>query len=343
MPPVNRRSFVRAGALLFLGTALVAPGVSSWAAAPKGKEKAPRLLDLALGEDERAALLFVQSYATAARIAGGAILHGQSGTAPRTIKILACVEDLEGLYTALSTATGFGPIYSAGNVVNFTSGSVAVTVEHLLPALFEERLADLRKRKRVTFAHDALTWDPVTRELSDPFQALSAKAIRILTAGNGLAAALDTVLRSILEAEELGLKPGVNYALLRRRVLNAPGGRARLAPEIVQTFIDHLATLADVLSPEKVEKILASRFVKTALKQALGRSPGEVLARYQEASVTWAANEPSSAALWLASLLERQIEDGTADAWIPTRDRRRQVRSRAALTEAREMLDAANA
>ncbi len=293
---------------------------------------------LPLWEGDAAVFAFVRGYSAEFRVVGASVLGRIRSGGTRALHVIVEVQSLGEMQAALASAP-FTGIYSHDNTLTFSLKNVDVTIENLLPADFAARLVAMGKRAGNVFAHDALIFNPQTQELSDPFHARGS-TLKIVNKTLGGASALDAALRGTVEAAELGLASGTDFALWRSRVLQQIA-KAADAQKLAATFLQQLVALADGLPTASVARFLRSRLVSTALRQVFYMDVEEVIATYG-VSKQWAVHSPSDAARWLAALLPSEIAgndaDGAATTWLQHGTRFQVLRSRRALVQAQAIL-----
>jgi hypothetical protein len=334
---LDRRSFIKSTAAACGSFLLPSAG---WAAATSAKTT--RVLDSALPLDpaEEAVLAFATRYANSVRFVGAGVLARVRGIAPRTAHLLIEVPEVAKLESSLTEGATFGEMYAQENALSFVSGGIEFTVENLLPAVFAARLAGLTVKKNLVFAHDALSYDPATRQLSDPFTAARVATLKLVNGTLAGPAGLDAVLRGTLDGSQVGLREDAALAAWQRRLLRMLT-RGKEARATAQTFLQQVATLAERLPTERMKALLGSRAVSTALQQVFGIDTAAVIAQFDRLRPTL-SGETSNAALWLALLLAPEIEsnasDGAATTWLRSGTRFAVLRSSAALAQARALV-----
>jgi hypothetical protein len=261
--------------------------------------------------------------------------------ASKHVHVLVEVEDLGAFETALATFP-FGGAYTEGNTFSFQVAGIEFTVEHLLPRAFDERRAGLGIRRQIAFAHDALSYDPVSRKLSDPFDAAKGDVLRSVNRTQGNIGALEVILRGFVEAQQLGLRLGLDFVRWKNRTLRF-GTNTRDLTFLAAAFIRKLATVADTVPPETIKELLRSRAVSTALADVFSLDVEAAIAAFDAARAA-SSGEVSNSSLWLAVLLDINIstdaEPNDVLAWLRQGTRFDVLRSRKALSQAREFLAA---
>ncbi len=329
--PLNRRSFIGLSSLVLCGTAL--RPVSAFSSPP-----CVLAGGLPLWVGDESVFAFLRSYSANFRIIGASVLGRIRASRVRDLHLIVEVGDLGEMQAALAIAP-FAGIYAHDNTLTFTLANADVTIENLLPEAFAARLAAMARRSGNAFAHDALAYDPQTRELSDPFNG-RVGALKIVNKTFGGPAALEVALRGIVEALDLGIPQGTDFALWKSRILQMIAKSAD-AQKLSATFLQQLAGLADQLPPLGVARILRTRLVVTALKQVFQLQIEGVITAFQNLRAA-ATADTTDAALWLAALLSPEIEgnaaDGAATTWVQAGDRFQVMRSRRALVQAQTIL-----
>lgn len=319
------------GSLIACGTALGGPSLLA---------AVPRVLagGLPLINGDAAVLAFVRSYSGNFRIVGASVLGRIRTSGLRALHIIAEVNDPVRMAAVLAGAP-FAGIYTEENTMTFALADVDVTIENLVPEVFAARLSKLAKRAGNAFAHDALSYNPATQELSDPFSARSS-TLKLVNKTFGGPAALAVALRGKLEAAQLGLAQGEDFAGWKGRVLRAIA-RAGDARKHAENFLQQLAALADKLPPGGVEGLLQSRLIATALKQVFGINAADAVAEFKALRAV-AGADTTDAAIWLAVLIRPEISNnltvGAATLWLQSGTRFQVLRSRRALAQAEAII-----
>ncbi|MHA3773184.1 hypothetical protein ACXR0O_16750 [Verrucomicrobiota bacterium sgz303538] len=298
--------------------------------APGGWRSSRTKRDIPLSAADQAVLDWVGTYSSQIRLVGGCILGKLRGR-PTTTRIFAQIEDASELDDLFTADLLFSDIYAEGNTISFTFEGARYEVVNLLPDVFSKQLTTLAQR--VVFAHEAISYDPATQTLKDPFGAVSSATLKVVHAGSGVAAAFENILRAWPEVEALGLKLGPAFAQLKKRVFSAPGSRAGLAKSVVAALVARLPQLTDVLSAEQIEGLLRSRLVATAVSRVLGVDVKTVLTQFA-ALRAGASGDDADAVAWLASLLSGQLQQGILPDWFTRLEPVQARRSRATLSQA---------
>jgi hypothetical protein len=328
----SRRSFLSMGAAA-TAAALVFPG-AAWSTATRD-------VSLPLSESEEALLAFITRYGGRARFVGIGVLEKIRFGASKHQHVLVEVADLTEFESALASLP-FAGAYAAGNELAFEAGGTEFTLENLPAGAFDERRLVLSKARHIAFAHDALSYDPAARQLSDPFSAARAHTVKTVNRSFGSIEGLEVILRGSMEAESLGLRLGNDFQRWKNRLLRL-AARDKDAAAIAASFLNQLATAADILPEETIKEILRSRSVKSALAQTLGVDVEAAITAFETARSA-EDGSISNSAIWLSVLLKAQLDaesvTGVVTALLQKGSRFQVLRSRRALAQARQLLAA---
>ena len=298
---------------------------------------APLLTDPA----EAAVLAFLRQYSPEVRLIGAGVLARVHQSSPRSLDFLVAVPELSRLVAALSEPLPFAidvpGLLTNGNTISFAIAGIDFVVENLTPAEFTSRLNGLLRVGSIAFAHDALSWHPGSRTVSDPFSATTRNVLALVNPTVSGATAVDVALRGAAEARALGLTLGPDFTQWQRRTLRLLAA-AKRAPLLTAAFLRRLVTTRNTLPPETVAALLLSRTVSSALGQALGVDVPAAVARFNQLRPTL-DGAVSNTALWLALLLGPALApDATASpllTWAQTGTPLQNSRAQAALAAAR--------
>jgi hypothetical protein len=327
----SRRVFLRLGGAAALAGLFTPVGIGGTIRVVEG--------GLPLGTEEQTLLDFIATYGSRVRFVGIGVLEKVRFGSSKHVHVLVEVEELAAFEGALA-GFPFSGAYTEGNAFAFQAGGIEFTLENLLPRAFDQRRAGLSVARGIAFAHDALSYDPSTKKLSDPLNAAKGDVLRSVNRTQGGIAALEVILRGFVEAEQLGLRLGADFVRWQNRTLRY-AGRTRDLPAMAAAFIRKLAMVADTVSPETIKELLRSRVVSTALASALSIDVEVAIPIFDEKRAS-SSGEISNGAVWLAALLNVNIsadaEPNDVLAWLRQGTRFDVLRSRKALSQARELL-----
>ena len=340
MTAFDRRSFLKTSCLVACAGALEAGQSVAAVVTSRFTRTLPEPLPLSAAEE--AVLAFVTPYSSRLRLVGLGVLLKLRGAETRAAHLLVEVSASAAFDAALAGPTPFGGAYSEGNALFFVRDDLEFTVENLLPEAFAQRLTELVTLKSIAFAQDALIYDPTTRDVTDPFGAEKSRTLKMVNATIAGGAAVGVAMRGRIESGRLGMSQGGVFALWQARNLGL-GANAKTAPALVEVFLSKLATIAEAITPDAMKALLRSRALSSALLRVLGIKVADVIAEFDRLRAE-ISGEFSNAALWLALLLGPEIEseaaDGAATTWLQRGTRFDVLRSRAALSGAKQLVAA---
>ena len=297
-----------------------------------GKPKG--LLDAA----DETALQFVGKYSGNVLMYGGSVAAKLAGEVPANANILAQIGDLAQMNTILSSPkeSGIPSVFVNGNTASFTVGGRSYDVENLLPDQFVSRLGDLQSGRNVTFAHDAITLRPVNGTHADPLR--SGRALRLMIKDGNLTNALQDVFEGLVQTHQFGLSPDARFGIYKAAVLGANASDPERATTAATIFIKYLTALSDAVHANGVTTLLKSRLLTTAFVTELSVKTSGVVSDFRILRARL-DSKYSDAAIWLAIILAPEIGAGTSDEWIQNDSYARAVAARAALQQAKAIID----
>jgi len=171
----------------------------------------------ALGEKTRGVLSFdatelklldfVSSYSSVVRLTGASVLgHFQPETGCG-LRVLAEVTDYLALGNALLRAP-FKNFYAKANAMSFVAQGSGHVIENLSAIDFASRVAALSSKENVAFAHDALSYDPIAKQLDDPLGSLDVRELRLINPPKKTPEALEVAMRGTGDARQRQCRRG---------------------------------------------------------------------------------------------------------------------------------------
>ena len=230
------------------------------------------------------------------------------------MRLLVQVNDFVRLATALPRAP-FRDFYANGNRLSFASSGSASLIENLSVEDFAARLAQLSRPENIVFAHDALLYDPAAKTFTDPFGAMDAGELKLVTRPATTAAALEVALRGTGEAHVAGMPEGETFAKWKAQLVKATVS-SKAAQPIAAAFVRKLPALAALAGTEEVKSAVATPLISSAVQSALGLSSRTVIAEFDRVRAIFGQSY-SDGAVWLYVLLGQQMKKDTR-GWITT-------------------------
>lgn len=294
---------------------------------------------LPLASAEETVLAFVRQYSANVRLTGTGVLSKLRGAETRESHLLVRIDDETAFNAAFAGPLPFAIGYSEGNTFTFTLEGVEFTLENLTPEAFTLRLTEIVTVKKIAMAQDGLSYDPATRQLSDPFGAEKSALLKIVNTTVAGGAAIGLAIRGKLESQRLGMRNTSLFTNWQNRNLRLSSS-VRTAQSVMEAFLSKLATAAEDTTPDVVKSLLKTKAISTALTRIFGLKAAEVIADFDRLRPA-VSGEFSNTALWLVVLLGPEIEsdpaDGAARTWLERGTRFDAGRSRKALLEAQKL------
>jgi len=300
----DRRAFLRAGSLLLCGSIVrpqllfglgpQTPGVLSFDAAEL------KLLD------------FVTSYSSVVRITGASVLGHFRPEDHAGLRVLVQVTDFAKAAEAL-LRTPFKNFYAKENSLSFVAQGSGYVIENLSAGDFARRLAQLSARENVVFAHDALSYDPVAKQLDDPLSSLSAGELQLINRPTKTPEALAVAMRGTGDARSAGIPEGDTFATWKAQLVRSQA-TSKAAYPIAAAFVRELPAFAALAGSEDVKSALATPLISSAIKGALGMTTRQAIGEFDRVREIFGQSY-SDAGVWLYVLLGKQIRKDTR-GWI---------------------------
>src|ERR1051326_7126876 len=152
----DRRSFLRVGSLLVCGSVLRPQSLFGIA------EKTPGVLSF--DAVELKLLDFVASYSSVARLTGASVLAHFKPESNAGLRVLVQVDDFVKASEALLRSP-FQRFYAKENSISFVAQNAGHVIENLSAPDFARRLSQLGGKDNAVFAHDALSYDPIAKQV----------------------------------------------------------------------------------------------------------------------------------------------------------------------------------
>lgn len=300
----DRRSFLRVGSLLVCGSVLRPQSLFGLA------EKTPGVLSFDVTELKL--LDFVSSYSSVVRMTGASVLghfRTDSGTG---LRVLVQVTDFAKAAEAL-LRTPFKKFYAKENSVSFVAQNAGHVIENLSAVDFARRLAQLGGKDNAVFAHDALSYDPIAKQLDDPLGALNASELKLLAPPAKTPEALAVAMRGTGEARAAGIPEGSAFANWKAQLVRSQV-TSKAAYPIAATFVRELPAFATLAGSDDVKSAVATPLISSAIKSALGMSAKQATGEFDRVREIFGQSY-SDGAVWLYVILGKQVKKDTR-GWI---------------------------
>lgn len=299
----DRRSFLRVGSLLVCGSILRPQALF-------GLEKTPGVLSF--DATELKLLDFVASYSSVVRLTGASVLSHFRTDSGSGLRVLVQVTD----FVKLAEAHLRSPIKkfsTNGNSFSFVTQGSGHVVENLSAVDFARRLAQLGGKDNAVFAHDALSYDPIAKQLDDPFGALSANELKLLAPPTKTPEALAVAMRGTGEARAANVPEGSVFANWKAQLVRSQV-TSKAAYPIAATFVRQLPAFAALAGSDDVKSAVATPLISSAIKSGLGMTAKQAIGEFDRVREIFGQSY-SDAGVWLYVILGKQVKKDTR-GWI---------------------------
>jgi hypothetical protein len=259
-------------------------------------------------------LEFVSSYSSVVRLTGASVLGHFKPDSGCGLRVLAQVTDFAKLAEATLRAP-FKNFYAKENSLAFTAEGSGHVIENLSAGDFVRRMAQLSDKENVVFAHDALSYDPIAKQLDDPLNSLSAGELRMVNRPTKTPEALVMAMRGTGDARAAGVSEGETFANWKAQLVRS-SVTAKAAYSVAAAFVRGLPAFAALAGTDDVKSALATPLISSAIKSALGMTAKQAIGEFDRVREIFGESY-SDGAVWLYVVLGKQVKKDTR-GWIDT-------------------------
>ena len=299
----DRRSFLRAGSLLVCGAVLRPHSLFAQSNIPGV---------LSFDATELKLLDFVSSYGSVVRLTGASLLAHFKPESNAGLSLLVQVDDFVKASQALLRSP-FQKFYAKENSISFVAQNSGHVIENLSAIDFQRKLAQLGGKGNAVFAHDALSYDPIAKQLDDPLGALAVREIRMVSRPTKTPEALVIAMRGTGDARAAGVPEGSDFVNWKANLVKSTAS-AKAAQPIAAAFVRQLPAFATLAGSDEVRSALATPLISSAIKPALGMAAKQVIGEFDRVREIFGQSY-SDAGVWLYVLLGKQVKKDTR-GWI---------------------------
>jgi hypothetical protein len=299
----DRRSFLRVGSLLVCGSILRPGSLFAF-------EKTPGVLSF--DATELHLLDFVSSYSSVVRLTGASVLGHFKPESGCGMRVLAQVTDFGRLAEATLRAP-FKNFYAKENSLSFVAQGSGHVIENLSAGDFARRLAQLSDKESIVFAHDALSYDPIAKQLDDPLNSLGAGELKLVNRPAKTPEALAVAMRGTGDARAAGVEEGEDFAKWKAQLVRSQV-TAKAAYPIAAAFVRGLPAFANLAGSDDVKSALTTPLISSAIKSALGMTAKQTIGEFDRVREIFGQSY-SDSAVWLYVVLGKQVKKDTR-GWI---------------------------
>jgi len=299
----DRRSFLRAGSLLVCGALLRPHPLFAQARTPGV---------LSFDATELKLLDFVSSYSSTVRLTGASVLSHFRPESNSGLRVLVQVTDFAKAAEAL-LRTPFGKFYAKENSISFVAQSAGHVIENLSAVDFARRLSQLGGKDNAVFAHDALSYDPIAKQIDDPLNALSFNEVRLVSRPTKTPEALAVAMRGTGDARAAALPEGEDFANWKAQLVRVQV-TSKAAQPIAAVLVRELPAFAALAGTDDVKSALMTPLISSAMKPALGMTAKQAIGEFDRVREIFGQSY-SDPGVWLYVVLGKQVKKDTR-GWI---------------------------
>lgn len=299
----DRRSFLRVGSLLACAVA-VRPQLLFAQATTPGV--------LSFDATELKLLEYVASYSSVVRLTGASVLGHFRTDSNSGLRLLVQVTDFTKAAEALLRSP-FQKFYAKENSVSFVAQGGGYVIENLSAGDFARRLSQLGAKENAVFAHDALSYDPIAKQLDDPLGALVTREIKLISQPTKTPEALAVAMRGTGEARSAGVPESAEFTKWKAQVVK-PTTTSKAAYPIAAAFVRGLPAFATLAGSEETKSAVATPLISSALKGVLGMTAKQAIGEFERVRRIF-GDSYSDAGIWLYVVLGKQLKKDSR-GWI---------------------------
>lgn len=229
---------------------------------------------LSLTEADKAILTFLRSFTNQVYIVGGSVAGKTTSSNYRCTQLMASINDLDEFQERL-TAKG-SPVSNGmamGNKISFNHLDTTFEVEFLPVEAFQQRVQETRAGLRangepVIFAHEALSYDPVLKRLSDPYRAIRGKSALLKRVRH--TESYEELFQANLETISFNLTPSARDQAALNTLLARKNTTKAEAETIAKAFLQSLSLASQVSSADTIGQLFTRPLVRSALQSQFG-------------------------------------------------------------------------
>jgi hypothetical protein len=299
----DRRSFLRVGSLLLCGSVLRPQSLFA---------QAQTTGVLSFDATELKLLDFVGTYSSTVRMTGASVLghfHPESGSG---LRLLVQVTDFFKLAEA-HLRSPFQRFSTNGNSMSRVAQGSGHVIENLSAVDFARRFAQLSDKENIAFAHDALSYDPIGKQLDDPLGSLATRELKLVNHPSKTPEALAVAMRGTGDARAAGVPEGEDFAKWKAQLVRSTV-TAKAANPIAAAFVRGLPEFVALAGSEETKSALATPLISSAIKPALGVTAKQAIGEFDRVRDIFGESY-SDGGVWLYVLLGKRVKKDTR-GWI---------------------------
>jgi hypothetical protein len=235
--------------------------------------------------------------------------HPESGSG---LRLLVQVTDFFKLSEA-HLRSPFKRFNTTGNSMSVVAQGSGHVIENLSAVDFTRRLAQLSSKENIAFAHDALSYDPIAKQLDDPLGSLATRELKLINRPVKTPEALAVAMRGTGDARAADVPEGEDFAKWKAQLVRS-SVTAKAAYPIAAAFVRGLPAFAALAGSDDVKSALATTLISSAIKPALGMTAKEATSEFDRVREIFGQSY-SDSGVWLYVVLGKQVKKDTR-GWI---------------------------
>jgi hypothetical protein len=299
----DRRSFLRAGSLLACAALLRPQSLFA---------QAKTVGVLSFDATELKLIDFVTSYSSTVRITGASVLGHFRSDSNCGLRLLVQVTDFTKAAEAL-LRTPFTKFYAKENSISFVAQNAGHVIENLSAGDFQRRVAQLGGKENAVFAHDALSYDPIAKQVEDPLNALGRDELTIVNRPTKTPEALAVAMRGTGEAKAAGIAESADFTSWKAQLVKS-SATSKAAYPIAAAFVRELPAFATLAGSDDTKSALSTPLISSVIKPALGMTAKQAIGEFDRVREIFGQSY-SDPGVWLYVILGKQVKKDTR-GWI---------------------------
>jgi hypothetical protein len=207
----------------------------------------------------------------------------------------------------------FKNFYAKENSLSFVAQNNGHVIENLAAGDFARRLSQLGGKDNAVFAHDALSYDPIAKQLDDPLGALTTGELKMVNRPGKTPEALAVAMRGTGDARAAGISEGADFANWKAQLVK-PNATAKAAYPIAASFVRQLPAFAALAGSDDVKSALRTPLISSVIKPALGMTAKQAIGDFDRVREIFGQSY-SDSGVWLYVVLGKQVKKDTR-GWI---------------------------
>ncbi|MBX7157448.1 MAG: hypothetical protein K1X66_03575 [Verrucomicrobiae bacterium] len=319
---LSRRNFLKKGGIVTsVGlifptlTTVEAKGIAPFASSHLKTQN----LGIEFDKTDQTIFNYVTQFCEEFYLQGGCILGKLLKSGVKSTYILSKINDFSSLKNFLfkKGVVPLSNVYSRANIINFYYGETYFTLENLPPEVFSYRVLDHSTVQDISYAHQALLYDPIKHKLWDPLKAIDIQnknhqSLNLIQIKSNLSHGFRDLIQGELDICYYRLAPSSEFIDYKDQILKKSSLPPNLSKNVISTFINHISILTKYLSEDAFLQYVNSPIVSFSIETELKLKTEQVVDAYKELSKNL-DGKYSKGSIWLALLFSPKINEKSQD------------------------------